>query len=153
MKIKPILAHACYEPGLKGTTSGEVIAEMARLASGSGGVDAETIQRALCEREKLGSTALSDGVAIPHGKLKGLKEVVIVVGVHRPGLPFGALDGKDTHLFVGLLAPDNDPTHHLKVLARLARLLKEADCRSRLLECRTAEEMSQVFIDADDRVA
>ncbi len=152
MKIGDILSRARYAPALQADTADNVIAELAGLAAGAG-VDPETVRAALAERERLGSTALSDGVAIPHGKLRGLADVLVVVGLHREGVRFGAVDNGDTHLFVTLLAPDNDPAYHLKVLARLARLLKDSHCRNRLLAARTAEEMSAAFVDADTRIA
>lgn len=145
--------EAAYTPALSGSTSDHVLREIATLAATGGRVDADSVHRALSERERLGSTALTDGIAIPHGKLPGLKDAVVVVARHTGGIEFGALDHQPTRLFVALLAPDNDPTHHLKVLARLARLLKEPECRQKLIESVTAEAMNQAFIDADDRVA
>jgi len=154
MKIRPILTtRARFEPALRGVNADEVIAELSALAAGCGGCEASVIRHALTERERLGSTALTEGVAIPHGKIRGLPEVVVVVGLHPQGIPFGSADGEPTRLFVGLLAPDNDPAHHLKVLARLARLLKDPACRGRLMASRDGEGISAALLDADDRVA
>ena len=80
----------------------------------------------LAERERLGSTAIGDGIAIPHGKIpRGRPRFVGAFGRHVQGVDFDSLDGNPTHLFFVLVAPEDSTSLHLKALARVSRLLKD----------------------------
>ena len=78
------------------------------------------------ERERLGSTAIGDGIAIPHGKLRGISRILGVFGRSPQGVDFDSLDGNPTHLFFLLVAPEDSASLHLKALARVSRLFKDA---------------------------
>jgi nitrogen PTS system EIIA component len=106
---------------------------------------------ALEDRERLNSTALGEGVAIPHGKLPGLKRVVAAFGRSIGGVDFQSLDGKPTHLFFLLVAPEDSAGAHLKALARISRLLKDAAFRARLMEAADAHQLYQTIRDEDAR--
>lgn len=108
----------------------------------------ETLQR----REKLQSTGIGDGVAIPHGKTPGVDKVMACVGRSRAGVDFQSLDGMPTHLFFTLLVPESEHGLHLKALARVSRLLKEARVRQALLDAEDAEAMYAVFVDEDGKL-
>ncbi len=152
MKIRELFEQARYGIRLQSATGDGVLDELAALASG-GGSDRPRIYKVLADRERLGSTAVGGGVAIPHGKLPGLTTVRLAAALHPGGVEFGAADGKPARLFVVLLAPDNDPSRHLKVLARIARIVKEPRHRDRILDSRTPAEMLRAFVDADEQVA
>ncbi|HXN54964.1 MAG TPA: PTS sugar transporter subunit IIA, partial [Myxococcales bacterium] len=94
----------------------------------------------LLEREKLGSTGIGEGVAIPHGKLAGVPSVIAAFGRSRAGIDFAAVDGKPARLFFLLFAPENSAGIHLKALARISRLLRSPTFR-------------QAILDAPDRLA
>jgi len=94
---------------------------------------AQQLSDTLLEREKLGSTGIGEGVAIPHGKLPGLPGLLAAFGRKRAGVDFAAIDGKPTHLFFVLFAPDNSAGLHLKALARISRLFKQPQFRQAIL--------------------
>jgi len=138
MRIVDILPEALVVPSLQGRTKDEVLHELAvALAAAHPGVDAARLVDVLRERERLGSTAIGDGIAIPHGKWAGLQSVVAVFGRHPEGVDFDSLDGRPTHLFFLLVAPEDSVGQHLKALARVSRLLKDAAFRQALVS--TAE--------------
>jgi PTS system nitrogen regulatory IIA component len=107
-----------------------------------------TLLRVLIERERLASTAIGEGVAIPHGKLP-VPKLVGCVGISRRGVDFESMDGRPTHIFFVLVAPENSTGIHLKALARISRLFKDPDFRSRLLQARDAADMFRVLADED----
>ena len=127
MKILDILAdEALVAPSLTGTTKTAVLRELAEhLARQHPEINADRLVEVLWERERLGSTAIGDGIAIPHGKLPGLKGVIGAFGRHVAGVDFDSLDGSPTHLFFLLVAPEDSVGQHLKALARVSRLLKD----------------------------
>ena len=104
----------------------------------------------LLDREKLGSTGIGDGIAIPHGKLAGLEEMVVAFGRSRSGIAFEAMDGKPVHLFFLLMAPENSAGQHLKVLAKISRMLKDAGFRKNLLEAKTHDDLVRLISEKDD---
>lgn len=112
--------------------------------------DAASVTGALLEREKLGSTGIGEGVAIPHGKFKELDRVVAAFGRSRMGVDFDAMDGEPVNILFLLLAPENNPSLHLKALARVARLLKSEDFRADLLRCKSADELYKKLVDEDE---
>jgi nitrogen PTS system EIIA component len=102
--------------------------------AGLGKDDEERVVRVLEERERLGSTGIKDGLAIPHGKLEGLPGLIACLGLHDKGLDFGALDGQPSRIFIVLLAPETAGGLHLKALARISRLFSDPAFHRRLLE-------------------
>lgn len=110
----------------------------------------ETLLKALLEREALHSTGIGDGVALPHARnaLVGLVETpAIVFGRHVKGIPYGAVDGKDAHLFFLLVAPN--VTSHLQMLAKLSRVLRHVRVRESLLAAESAEKVIAILRDAE----
>ena len=105
----------------------------------------------LQERERISSTAIGDGVAIPHGKLPGLDKIYGAFARSPSGVDFNSLDGGPTHLFFVLIAPENAATDHLKALARISRLLKDESFRQRLLAGSTPQELFQLISTEDDK--
>src|SRR5512136_701489 len=101
------------------------------------------------EREKLGSTGIGDGVAIPHGKSTGLTQIVSGFGLSKRGIDFDSLDGKPAHLFFLLVAPEDSAGTHLKMLARISRMLKNLDFRKRLLGANSQHEIYQIISEED----
>ena len=118
MKILDIINEDLIKPDLSATSKEEALTELASLIAMNEGLDEDKIVGVLKEREKLGSTGIGDGIAIPHGKLKGLKKLVASFGRSKKGIDFQSIDGKPTHLFFLLMAPENTAGVHLKALAR-----------------------------------
>jgi PTS system nitrogen regulatory IIA component len=152
MKLTEILPEKMVLPLLEGTTKEAVLHELAeRMAAVYPDIDADRLVEVLWERERLGSTAIGDGIAIPHGKLPGLHSVLGAFGRHPTGVDFQSLDGQPTRLFFLLVAPENSVGQHLKALARVSRLLKESAFRERLTRADTQEELYAIIREEDDK--
>jgi len=109
------------------------------------------LKEVLEERERLGSTGIGDGVAIPHGKLPGLPGLTASFARSTEGIEFESLDGRPAHIFFALFAPENSAGVHLKALARISRLLKSADLRAGILEADTADEIYRLVTLEDEK--
>lgn len=112
---------------------------ISELLAQSTELDSAEVERVLVEREKLQSTGIGDGVAIPHAAAPTLGRQVAALIVVPDGLEFDALDGKSVHLVVGVIGPKRATGEHLKTLARISRLLRSADLRSQLIAAPTSE--------------
>ncbi|MES1205681.1 MAG: PTS sugar transporter subunit IIA [Pseudomonadota bacterium] len=152
MKVTDFLAADMVVADLVADTKAGVLAELSRhLATRMAGVDPEVLRRVLEERELLASTAIGDGIAIPHGKMDAVGRLVGALGRARAGIEFESIDGKPTHLVFMLVAPASSTGVHLKALARLSRLFRDADFRARLLEAPDAVAMYQAIVDEDSK--
>jgi len=154
MNIRTLLNERLILPDLKGTTKQHVLEEIVEhLASVQTGINAGELLKALLEREKLGSTGIGNGIAIPHGKLAGLSDIVLVFARSTDGVPFEAIDGKPIHLIFLLVAPAHSTGGHLKALARLSRLLKNDEFRQTLLAAPTAADILNTIAEEDNHIA
>lgn len=109
-----------------------------------------TLLQVLLERERLGSTGIGDGIALPHGKLKGLDKLLVSFGRSLDGLGFDAIDEKPAYLFFLLLAPENSAGLHLKSLAKISRMLKDGNFRQSLMGAKSREEIYEIIMDKDE---
>jgi PTS system nitrogen regulatory IIA component len=134
---------------LTGRTGQAVLSELCRPLAQAQKVDGQKLLETLLEREKLGSTGIGEGVAIPHGKVPGLPGLIAGFGRAPGGVDFRAIDGKPTFLFFTLFAPENSAGAHLKALARISRIFKNPTFREAIL---TAPDADQIFrlIEAED---
>jgi len=152
MKIVDILSEPLVVGTLTGRSKDEVIEELASVvAAHHPEIHRDRLVAALEDRERLNSTALGEGVAIPHGKLAGVKRVVAAFGRSPAGIDFTSLDGKPTHLFFLLVAPEDSAGAHLKALARISRLLKDEAFRSRLMGAPDAAELYRIIRTEDEK--
>ena len=152
MKISDILSPALVVPALRSRTKSEVIEELAALvATHHPEVEVVRLTQALEDRERLNSTALGEGVAIPHGKLPTIDRVLAAFGRSPVGVDFHSVDGKPTHLFFLLVAPEDSAGAHLKALARISRLLKDESFRTRLLQAADAADLYRTIRTEDDK--
>jgi PTS system nitrogen regulatory IIA component len=151
MKITELLRNEFVLEQLEAKRKKEALAELAGVfAKGKSKCDAGAMLRVLLDREKLGSTGIGGGVAIPHGKLAGLDEILVAFGRSREGISFEALDGKPVHLIFLLMAPENSAGRHLKILAKISRMLKDGGFRKKLLETRTHDDLVRIITEKDD---
>jgi nitrogen PTS system EIIA component len=151
MKITDMLKREFVLEQLKAGNKRDALTELAGVfALGRIKVDSEAMLHVLLERERLGSTGIGDGIAIPHGKLPGLEEMVVSFGRSREGIAFEAMDGKPVHLFFLLMAPENSAGQHLKALAKISRMLKDANFRKSLLEAKMHEDLFRIIAAKDD---
>jgi PTS system nitrogen regulatory IIA component len=105
----------------------------------------------LLERERLGSTGIGDGIAIPHGKLKDIKGMICSFGRAREGIDFQSIDEKPSHLFFLLFAPQESAGEHLQALARLSRILKDGQLRKQLMEAASEKDIYRLIQEEDER--
>ena len=141
MKIVEFLEQSAVVDDLAGTSAQQVLADLTRPLAASHKVDAQRLLETLLEREKLGSTGIGEGVAIPHGKVPGLPVILASFGRCKAGVDFKAIDGKPTHLFFTLFAPENSAGAHLKALARISRIFKSPAFRDSILKAKDAAEI------------
>lgn len=113
-------------------------------------LDLKKLMEVLIERERLGSTGIGDGIAIPHGKLPDLDRLLLSFGRSREGIDFDSLDGKPAHLFFLVVAPENSAGTHLKALARISRLLKSHLVRRELMEAKDAQAIYEIIQAQDE---
>jgi nitrogen PTS system EIIA component len=152
MKILDILPPENVISELQGTTKLAVLEELAgALAANHPEISKDRLVDVLLEREKLGSTAIGEGIAIPHGKLPKLAGVLAVFGRSPEGVDFQSLDGGLTQLFFLLVAPEDASGAHLKALARVSRLLRDKDFRQRLIAADGSENLYQTIRQEDDK--
>ena len=152
MKITDILSSDMVVADLKGTTKPDILNELAKaLAAKYKEIKLSELTAVLAERERLGSTAIGDGIAIPHGKLRGVTKIIGAFGRHAEGVDFDSLDGGPSQLFFVLVAPEDSASLHLKALARVSRLLKESSFRGRLLAAKDADELYSLIKEEDDK--
>lgn len=152
MKIAEILSPEMVIPQLRGASKAEVLSELAQcLCKTHPEVMFDRLLAVLNERERLGSTAIGDGIAIPHGKLRGITQILGVFGRSSGGMDFDSLDGNPTNLFFLLVAPEDSASLHLKALARVSRLFKDAGFRQRLLDAPDAPELYRLLKEEDSK--
>lgn len=153
MRVVDILNQELVVPELHSATKTEVLQELSgHLVRHYPQIKAEELVQVLLERERLGTTAIGEGIAIPHGKLPGLKSVVAVFGRSLQGLDCQSLDGALTQLFFLLVAPEDSAGIHLKALARVSRLLKDKTFRERLLHGQNQADIFQIIAEEDAKL-
>ena len=151
MKLTDILLLDQIVPDLKARGKQAVMVELCQaLARQRPDLDADRLLEVLQERERLGSTGIGDGIAIPHGKLPNLSDLQLAFGRSVAGVDFDSLDGKPAHLFFLVVAPENSAGVHLKALARISRLLKSHAVRRELMQAKDAREIMAVILAQDE---
>jgi len=145
MPLTDLVARSAILPNLKVGGKKQALQELAAKAAELTGQSERTIYEILLQRERLGSTAVGNGVAIPHGKLARLDRLFgLFARLDRP-IDFEALDGQPVDLIFLLLAPESAGADHLKALARVARLLRDPEIAQKLRESRDADAIYSVL--------
>jgi PTS system nitrogen regulatory IIA component len=145
MLLTDLVATNAIIPALKVTSKKQVLTELASKAAELSGQNERTVLEILQQREKLGSTGVGNGIAIPHGKLPKLGKLFgLFARLERP-VDFEALDSQPVDLVFLLLAPEGAGADHLKALARVARLLRDPDVARKLRDSRDAEALYAVL--------
>ncbi len=148
MNIEDMLEKEFIIENLKSRTKKEVLIELSDVFMNSiTAVNRDSLIEVLLEREKLGSTGIGEGIAIPHGKLAGLEKLVISFGRSMTGVDFDSLDGNPVYIFFLILAPENSAGQHLKALAKISRMLKDVSFRESLMNIKTSEEAYNLIIE------
>jgi nitrogen PTS system EIIA component len=145
MTLTDLVAPSAIIPALKVNNKKQVIQELAARAAELTGQSEKTILEILLQREKLGSTAVGNGVAIPHGKLSKLGRLFGLFARLERAVDFEALDGQPVDLIFLLLAPEAAGADHLKALARVARLLRDPEIARKLRNSSDADALYAVL--------
>ncbi len=147
MTLDDILAENGVVAGLKATSKKHLFNELARLASEACGIPARTIFEAVLERERLGSTGVGGGVAIPHARLAGLTRIIGIFARLDSPIDFEALDDQPVDLVFLLLAPEDAGADHLKALARVSRVLRRLEVRERVRAAPDGEAVRALMVE------
>jgi PTS system nitrogen regulatory IIA component len=155
MKILDFLCSDAVSADLKATTKKELIEEMVTMMVDAGAFEKKhkaKIIDVLMAREALGSTAIGQGIAIPHGKTDCVDKLVSGLAISRKGIDFDALDGEPAYIFFLLAAPMDSAGPHLKALARVSRLLKDKYFRESLKSVKDAKEILELVAREDAQI-
>jgi len=151
MKVSELLKPEFIVSDLQSETKEEIINELIDLFKNDPRVeDIEKVRTAVLEREKVMSTGVGKGFAIPHGKTNAVKEIVGAFGRIKDGIDYESLDGNPVHLVFLLVGKDNLISTHIKLLSRISRLMNKDDFRHRLMEANSAEEIVKLFSDEEE---
>ncbi len=149
MRLDEYLALEAVSADLSARTKDDVLAELVgMLEKAHPGLDREAALKVLRDRERLGTTGIGDGVAIPHGKIGGIGSLLLAVGRSREGIDFEALDQRPCHVFFLVLAPEQAAGQHLRLLAHVSRLLKGEDFKNALLTAPDAESLHKLLVES-----
>jgi PTS system nitrogen regulatory IIA component len=146
MPLTDLVAPNAVVPALKANNKKKAIQELAARAAKLSGQNERAILEVLMQREKLGSTGVGNGVAIPHGKLPKLDKLFGMFVRLEKAIDFESLDGQPVDLIFLLLAPETAGADHLKALARVARLLRDPDVARKLRDSRDADALYAVLM-------
>ncbi len=151
MKISELLNPLAIVADLKATGKDAALSELTdALLLVAPSLRRDDVLQVLQERERLGSTGIGDGVAIPHGKLKGMPELMLAFGRSSSGVDFESMDGQPAHLFFLLLAPEESVGVHLKALARISKLLKDAEVRQQMLDATDSGQIYKLICEREE---
>jgi fructose-specific phosphotransferase system IIA component len=126
IKLSSLLKENLIELELEGKDKSEIISELVGIIIRSGKAkNKKALASAIMARENLGSTAIGNGVALPHAKIDGIDQTVLAFGRSAAGVDFNSLDNEKTHLFFMLISPKEDIGAHLKILAKISHLIKD----------------------------
>ena len=128
-----------------------IIAELVRLLCERGGGDVAQVLASVEERESVLSTGIGLGVAIPHARCSAVRELVVVGGVAAAPIPYDSIDGEPVRLFFLIVGPEASAGLHVKILSRIARLVRRDAVRQQLVEAKTPDELYHPLVDAEAR--
>lgn len=150
MRILEVLPKEAIITDMKSKVKNEVIEELVASIAKITGINNAELIKVLLERERLGSTGIGGGIGIPHGKLKNLKSLIMGFGLSRKGVDFESIDSRPTHLFFILLTPENSTGLHLKLLARISRLLKNESFKKKLMQATDSDQVYSIIEEVDE---
>jgi fructose-specific phosphotransferase system IIA component len=150
MKITDLLMEGTIKLNLESNSKDDVIEELVNLLLDNGRIDnAKKFKKAILAREKQSSTGVGDGVAIPHAKHKSVVNPALAFGISKSGIDYDSMDGKPSHIFFMIAAPEKGNDFHLEALSKLARMLIHEDFRTALVNAKTKEEVLSIINERD----
>lgn len=153
MHLSDFLDFDAIKTGLPGGSKKSLLQQLSNLAAQRLGLDSAAILASLAEREQLGSTGFGHGVAIPHGKVEGLKQIYCMFARLAEPLDYKAIDGKPVDLVFLLLSPPEAGAEHLKALAAISRVTRHAATLEKVRGSRSRDALAAVLMGADERDA
>jgi PTS system nitrogen regulatory IIA component len=150
MKILDVLQKESIISDLKSQDKKGILEELVAPIARITGVNHKDLVRVLMDREQLGSTGIGGGIGIPHGKLKQLESLALGFGLSRKGVDFESMDNQPTHIFFLLVTPENSTGLHLKMLARVSRILKHDQFKEKLLSASNTDEIFSIIKEEDE---
>lgn len=149
MRIRPLIAEKCVLEEIKASDKWQVLKDLSLFLAEETGLKPEKIEAALVEREKMGSTAMGEGVALPHARLPLLSRIYIGAARVLKGIDFEAPDGQPVKIIFTVLAPERETSAYLRCLSNLARMLREKAFREAILSARDKKEILEVIVHFD----
>ena len=153
MQLSDFLDFDAIKTGLPGGSKKALLQQLANLAGQRLELDSSAILASVSEREQLGSTGFGHGVAIPHGKIEGLKQIYCLFARLAEPLDYKAIDGRRVDLVFLLLSPPEDGAEHLKALAAISRVTRHAATLEKMRGARSRDALAAVLMAADERDA
>jgi nitrogen PTS system EIIA component len=150
MKILDALPKEAIIVDLKAIDKKGVLEELVVPIANIAGIEREELVKVLMEREQLGSTGIGEGIGIPHGKIRGLESLILGFGRSQKGVDFDSMDGMPAHIFFLLITPENSTGLHLKLLARISRILKNDPFKEKLLHATSREEIYSIIKEEEE---
>jgi mannitol/fructose-specific phosphotransferase system IIA component (Ntr-type) len=150
MRLEDVLHADDVTTDLTAADKDETLRGLARLLCRDEGLDEDSVYRAFADRERMASTGIGSGVAMPHGRLR-LERPRMALAICRQGVSFDTVDGEPAHILVALLTPYDHPGDQIKVLARVSRVLKRPAVRERLLQAASRDDARRIMVEEDER--
>lgn len=152
IKLAELLDQPTIDLDLDATSKEDVLAKLVQVLERAGKVPEDnSLLESLIEREGLGSTGIGHGVAIPHARSDQVKSFAVAMARTRDNIDFDAVDGQPTRLFFLLVAPENGGNDHLFLLAKIARIVKDAKTRERLMAVDSSADVLELIRQQDHR--
>ena len=146
MKLNELLQPNLINLNMSASGKMDALRELGKMLSRvSDNIDPVVVVEALVEREKLATTGIGEGIAIPHAKLVCFPENTIAIGISRIGIDFDSIDDKPVSIFIALIVPDNSKGDHLRLLAQISRILKVPEIKTRFINASTQEEIISII--------
>ena len=145
MNINDMLSDDAFLINFDGTSKKQIIEELSKLAEVKLGINSRTLLENLTKREKLGSTAVGNGIAIPHANVANIDKPYVFVSTLVNGLDFNSTDDLPVDIIFLLIAPDNKGSEHLQALALISRLLRNKELTTKLRGCKSSESALAVI--------
>ncbi len=153
MRLSEILKPECIISDLKAHDKKGALEELSGvITEQEPSLNKGYLLQVLLERERLGSTGIGEGIALPHGKVHRLDRLLVSFGRSLKGLSFDSIDDQPAYLFFLLVAPENSAGAHLQALAKISRFLKDSTFRQRLMDAKSNEEIYRIIIEKDEEL-
>ena len=153
MKLSDILRPECIISDLRAHDKKGALEELSGVITDQEpSLNKGYLLQVLLERERLGSTGIGEGIALPHGKVNRLNRLLVSFGRSLEGLNFDSIDDQPAYLFFLLVAPENSAGAHLQALAKISRFLKDSSFRQRLMDAKSTAEIYRIIIEKDEEL-